>query len=551
MEVALGPKQVREGAQETAAAAAHPPYVLPLLLATLGYLALEFAFAARLLDVTGGFAGADAIASVAQWGRLVSGIALTLAVWGSLLLPRAAASGWSRGRMIAGLSVSAALCLGGAWAAEKALVDHIVTASDGATRRTAAQLRLLSGALLDGSARLSGVDLSPEALASPEGKAFLAIFPFIAMSSDGVTEQPGAIMRQLHRSFAERRYGTAEQVYNGVFIPSVRSLRDVYGRYVAAQRRLADAVDEGADRADQAWRRYASALGERGLAPGRIPATARMVAIDDARAAGAPVPDGWQPSDRRTFAALIGAEIGTVAEAAYAADVTAMLGGPLPPGLDWAAFTGSPLVQARWRSFLGAAPDASLSSAMGFEAFRDRVYYPAVDRAVQRVVQDVTGPEQDWEDGGPQAELGHAAMHWLIIPPLALAFSLLGALVHLFKVTNFSLMLLLPSMRRRRTVLAMATLALGSCVYLAPNAISSSEAFHYFEARTLRRFGAVAALTSRWIVQAEPLFYPVGEVSRRVLLVGYDFGLGPSAGNPSTTRIVPGPGPWANGAQDR
>jgi hypothetical protein len=537
--------------EAVAAGSARRPQLLPLLLATLAYLAVEFAFAARLLDVTGGVADADAIAAIARWGRLISGIALTLAVWGSLLLPMAARRGWAGRRTAAALVLSAAACLGFAWAAEKALVDHIVASSDGGTRRTAAQLRLLSGAVLDGSARLSGVDLSPEALARPEGKAFLAIFPFIAMSSDGVADQPDAIMRQVHRSFAERRYGTAEQVYNGLFIPSVRSVRDAFGRYVAAQRRLVEAAVAGARQADQAWARYLAALAERGLTPARVPPEAAAAAIEAARAAGAPVADDWQPADGRGFAQAVAGEALAAAQAAYEADVVAAIGSPLPPGLDWTAFTESTPVQTRWRAFLGAESDAVLSSSMGFEAFRDRVYDPALDHAVRRAVQDLTSPDRDWEDGGRYAEAGRAAVQWLVIPPLALALSLVGALVHLFKVANFSLLLTAPALKRRRTMLALATIALGSCAYLAPNPISSSEAFHYFEARTLRRFGVVAAAASRWIVQAEPLFYPVGETARRVLLVGYDFGWGSFDGATGATRALPTPAPWATGAARR
>lgn len=542
-EASKAPRTAGEGRAAREPATGH---ALPLALVTLAYLAVEFAFAARLLDVTGGHADPGAIDAIARWGRIVSGIALTLAVWGGLLLPRIVSLGWSIQKTAIALSTTAALCLGGAWIAEKALVDHIVSSSDGATRRTAAQLRVLSGAVLDGSAQLAGVDLSPETLARPEGKAFLAIFPFIAMSADGVSANPDDIMRQVYRSFAEQRYGTAEQVYNGVFIPSVRSLRDAFGRYIAAQRRLAEEVQSIPGHVEAAWSDYGAALAKRGVLPSsRFSPAARAAALSDARNAGAPVGDGWSPSDRRGFADAFAVDALRVAQANYEADVIRVVGGHLPTGLDWGAFIASEPVQTRWRASLGVDDDVAISSSMGFDAFRNLVYNPTLERAVSREAAPLVGPDEDFADGGRLEEAGRAAMQWLVVPPLALALSLIGALVHLFKVANYGTAIAIPALPRRRAALLVATAAIACGAYLAPNPISSSEAFDYFEARTLKRFGVGAAVASRWIVQAEPFFYPVGESARRFLLLGYDFGWGPQPAGRPESRTAAEPPPWA------
>lgn len=517
--------------------AAHAPlaHTGALALATLCYLIVELAFAARLLDVTGGNASPDEIVSVARWGRLISGIALTLAIWGSLVLPRAAASGWGSGRTITALTLSFALCVSGAWVAEKALVDHMVAASDGATRRAAAQLRVLSVAILDGSARISGIDLSPEALARPEGKAFLAIFPFIALSGEGATRSQGDIVRRIHRAVAQRRYGTAEQVFNGVFIPSVRSVRDAYGRYVAAQRRLADAVGAIPPAAERAWSEHVSA--RRGSAR-----RGGVSAVEEARELGAPVADGWSPQDRRGFVAAFAAARRLEADAGYDADITSILGRSLPPGLDWDAFTATEEVQSRWRASIGADQAATLSSSMGFSAFRDLVYEPALERAVRREAEPLVGAEIAWEDGGPLEAAGRAAVKWLVVPPMVLALSLLGAMVHMFKAANLVLALLAPSLQRRGTMVLVGTLVLASAAFLAPNAITESDAFSHFESTTAERYGPGAAVASRWILQAEPFFHPVGDVARRWLLIGFDFEWGNEPVAPPSP--PPAPSPW-------
>ena len=58
-------------------------------LVTGVYLLFELAFTARLLDVVGTTTDLDEIEEIERAGRLISGIALTLVVWTSWVLPRA------------------------------------------------------------------------------------------------------------------------------------------------------------------------------------------------------------------------------------------------------------------------------------------------------------------------------------------------------------------------------------------------------------------------------------------------------------------------------
>ena len=122
-----------------------------MAFATLGYLAFEMAFNARLLDVTGGISSEDEIDSIEHWGRALSGVALMLAGWGSALLPLSGRRRWGKGRTTLALAVSAAVSLAAAWYGERALVDRIVDGSDGITRREAAHLRAVTGAIEHGA----------------------------------------------------------------------------------------------------------------------------------------------------------------------------------------------------------------------------------------------------------------------------------------------------------------------------------------------------------------------------------------------------------------
>src|SRR3546814_6828673 len=104
-------------------------------------------------------------------------------------------------------------------------------------------------AVMSGSANIDGIDLSAGQADTPEGKAFLALFPFIALSSEDLEAKSIAAMRAVLRSTSESRMGTAEQAYNDAFIPSVRSIVDSYNGYVEGNRTFARVIDDKIGRA--------------------------------------------------------------------------------------------------------------------------------------------------------------------------------------------------------------------------------------------------------------------------------------------------------------
>ncbi len=254
--------------------------------------------------------------------------------------------------------------------------------------------------------------------------------------------------------------------------------------------------------------------------------------VDVARKVGAPVPDQWEITDQKGFAIAYANAAKQQAEREYDADLSAIVGRSMPPGLEWDAFIANAQVQGPWRAMIGAPSDITLSSSMGYQAFHDQVYEPTLDSRINTEIAPLVGSDSDYTDGGPREKSGRSAMEWLVVPPMALVLSLLGVLVHLYRVSNYTLWMIAPTMPKRRGTILAATCVIALAAFWSPNPISSSDTFSYFEARTMQRFGAVTALASRWIVQAQPYFYPIGEAARQVALLGFDFGFEPDALSP-------------------
>ena len=76
----------------------YPAYVIPLATLTAAFLVVDLAFAARLLDTTGGSISEQQLGALEAWGWGLGGVALMLLVWGSFILPRGSRNEWSMRR---------------------------------------------------------------------------------------------------------------------------------------------------------------------------------------------------------------------------------------------------------------------------------------------------------------------------------------------------------------------------------------------------------------------------------------------------------------------
>ena len=508
----------------------HVPF---MALATLAYLAFELGFNARLLDVTGGSATEADVSAIEQNGRLLSGTAVVLAFWGMAVFPRAMplqGPRWRPAATLAALVVSAALVLPAVYWLERKLVDHVVDASTGERRRAAAHLAAVSAALLRGGAEITGLELPRERLREPAGKAFLSVFPFAALSTPDLGARTEAMVPQVVRRLAEDQLGGARGHYNDVFLHFAKELTDVYNKYADGSDRYAAALDGIPARQAQAWSDYARDLHARtGRAPEALPRAYWNEAASSVRSKGIQVPAGWAAGDRAGFEQAVAARIRQEASGAFRSASSEAAGAALPPNLQLAEFLAHPAIQDRWRRAIGAPAGAALNPRMTFEVYARDVYGPAIDRAVRDRVAVLLKPAASFADGGANVGEGRGAMEALAVPPIALAFSLVGALVHLFKASNYLGAWLLPRMRRRRTVLGVTMAVLVAAPFMLANPVTASPGFRWLEAHTresLGTFGGPVSAALRWTIQAEPYFYPVNEAVRRFALLGQKFGVG-------------------------
>lgn len=130
----------------------------------------------------------------------------------------------------------------------------------------------------------------------------------------------------------------------------------------------------------------------------------------------------------------------------------------------------------------------------------------------------------EFADGGRHEAIGKEVMRALIVPPIALSLSLVGAMVHLCKFANFLACFFTPLSRLRAPTITLAGALLALVSMAIPNVVTQWEVYRYPEKQTTEDFGWPTAASMSWVIRTQPFVYPIGETFRRQLLMGVEFG---------------------------
>jgi hypothetical protein len=491
----------------------YPGYVIPLAALTLAFLAVELAFAARLLDAIGNPISGRQLTELAVWGWALSGVALTLLVWGSFILPLSYRSEWPARHIAVALLLSALVCCETVSLVGPGLTGLLADGMTAPERRCAVQMRVLATVRQDNMAATAPLGFRSALLLAPFGGLSCEGLPLVSRDGLGAALQ-GMVARQI---------GTAEQLYNNVFIPSVRSLRDAYNEYVAAQLRLVADIRAIPDQQSQAWQRYLDQMAHVGSSLTRIPRRDWPRIAAEVRDMGVQVPSEWNPADQATFIEAVASASRKAADAAYNEFVMKHFQQALPPGLDWEGFFSQPAIQARWRVLIETPAETNLTPNMGFPAFRQTVYDPRVDRLVQPRLNDLLDSPDRFAPDGSRGQAGHAAAYWAVVPALLLAVAVLGVLWHAGRLLDLACCILLPRIAAPKRWAAEACAAAAVVIL-------------FMAWPTPHPGGAATVQSSR----ALGVLGPIGSTLRSAILFSFNFGYDPAmAGDLSETAIEP------------
>lgn len=494
---------------QTPAAEKRPAWLLAVWPATLLYLVVELSFNARLLDVVGGGATAKEIDAIEVWGRMISGFALALLGWpacikrakriGNPLLKLAPLVAWT------------GFAMAGMYVAQEALIRTLVDRASSQELVEAQHLMLLRAGLEAGVVELPGLDIDRDRLKAADGKAFLAMFPMLGTGlGEIVSEQFTATQRaEVSRKLAVHAMGNPNDHLTryGDLVRELESGYRTYGKSLAG----IDAQGE------KAWRDYVRKLRAQRMSPTSVPRRHYSSVRRRVRDMGVWVSDDWRPSDKAGFLKAATRDGRSQAHSTFVSELSfkssEFQGVTLPDTLD--AFLTGEETQGRLLAALGYQCLRTFDPAMKTaDEFKTRVYDAEVECQTAR---------QSGTEG--ELEPGQDAMRGLLVPMIALALSLIGALTHIGKTALLTTRLVKGRDARNakllyRWVFAGPVLAMLLFAWVPLSEISETPLYRGLE----RRVAYPLAMVVRGTVHGQHLGYPVFEATRVHVLRGFSFG---------------------------
>ena len=170
------------------------------------------------------------------------------------------------------------------------------------------------------------------------------------------------------------------------------------------------------------------------------------------------------------------------------------------------------------------------------EFYRTGIYNNVVDIIISQKMDLFKSSFSSYADGEKNETDGKNGMRALAVPPIALAFSVFGALVHVFKLIFFTFQAFTGrgftnGFAKLVVVFGLALTLLSSFYYIPMSSITKQDGFVYFENQgsvddsgLINFTGSAAMFFARSVIHAQPVAYPIFEFIRVYILRGVAFG---------------------------
>lgn len=423
---------------------------------TLTYLICELAFNSRLLDLVGSVSTADEVHNMERYGRTLTAIAAALlALQFSLMgLVRLKKKGvWLTAKASTALVLLICLITGTVtWHAVEWVIERQVTKSTGEFRQMSLLAQLYQHALIEGQQTLEGIPLDSgggqaQTWTSPSGKAFLATLPVLLSSSDRYRKLLERDAEQNLRDNISAREGGVR----GYYELWLQARGEVHKQFVAYYNDEMDISETVRLEQARAWQRYERSLEAKRLKTWNVPRRYYATVRKQVRGQGVPVTNDWSPSDRTGF----NAAVAKAARQKYLAQRTVVYKGvTLPKRLDWGVFFRLEVIQKELREKLLLPANTLVREEYPLndklKQFALELHTPHLNEAVKQQLPELRAAVSSYSAGGSNEKLGEDAARAVIVPPIALIFSLVGALTHLAKLLYLVLVPLTATLLTRR-----------------------------------------------------------------------------------------------------
>lgn len=236
---------------------------------------------------------------------------------------------------------------------------------------------------------------------------------------------------------------------------------------------------------------------------------------------GGRLPLRWRLTDRATFRAVAERALHAATLRNIADSTRQRFGRPIPPGLDYVAFSVNRDVQNAERyevlHHFGAAPAGLVNPDWQRARFEALLLQPALRNARSEEAR-VFGPVSAYRDGGPLADRGRRAVVALLVPVVSLALSLFFGLWNL--LSAITLVVTLREFPRYERVMQRATWAAGAMVCVLPFTLPfglAASAGYAPAIAHVRAHSPAASTVLGWLARTEPGVLGFADLNREIV----------------------------------
>jgi hypothetical protein len=401
------------------------------------YLLAELAFNARLLDVNSGLPSEAALSRIEHVGRTLSGVGAALLCW--------RVWGNSLKRFLwPQLLVCLVVAVPIVYWLQGYVVDTLVAGASTKSLRVATIATSYGAAMKKNEAALAGLEWVVAKPVSADAKTFLIVFAPLLVQSDNLARKVEAQFPVMARRKVLAQFGPAKQFCEDVYGPLNAGVRTFYDKEYRP----------GSDRAEEQVERWGRERVQRGF-------------------------------DKEA------AKMGFKGSIAF--------------GLSWEAFAQHTAVWEHMRNqvspvWRSSIDPGALRPLMTCPQVTKEVYTPIVESQIRMALVYISAPVGDYTTNRLVRSAGERAIKAVIVPPVALAFSLFFSLLNFIGlVTAF-----LPWAWASRTFAAAGIGALVVLPMQVNNRITTSAPYQTL-VQDARLESPLTTQVIEWVVRAEPV----------------------------------------------
>lgn len=207
----------------------------------------------------------------------------------------------------------------------------------------------------------------------------------------------------------------------------------------------------------------------------------------------------------------------------YEEKVTQLMGEVVRPRLTVGQFSLLPSMQLIYQKALGEIYIEALPITLTRQQFLEGVVQPIYNRQQQELSNKLSSDISWFKQGAPYEESGKNSLRNLVIPPVAIAMSLIFGILNLISLLlNIVFLLVKETTIKRWFAFSILIGAFAITPRFNQYVLTDQQAFEHLINNTQEEYQA-AVMVGQWVIQIEPIVYYFGNIIRVNVLDDFEF----------------------------